>query len=434
MKLRRRFLPADVTGNVFRGMATLALGSSVGRFIGIASMPVLTRLYGPEDYGVLAVFSAMVFMLAPVLTLRYVMAVPLPRHDGTAINLMALSLALTVVITLLVTALLFAFADPILSSLSMTELAPWWWLVLLAMVGTSGYETLTAWATRRRGYRTIARTQVSQNLMGAAIKIGLGLLAIKPGGLLIGQMASQVGGIGTYLRHFRHDIRANARFVSLRRMKLVAGRYRGFPVYRLPSKFLLVYSVQAPVLFFSAIYGAGATGHLGLALAAMALPVTLVSQSLADAFFAELSTLDRRDIDTQWHIVVRVIKVVSAISVPVFLLLFFFAKPFSVVVFGEDWATTGVFLTALSPYIVVQLIANPVTKVLAVHEMHRVFLWINIQRALLISAVFLLAFWLDWPAIIAISVFSGVLFAHYVFCVVVTLKLLRNKMKNRSTG
>lgn len=82
------------SGGVFRGMMTLALGSSIGRVIGIASIPVLTRLYSPADFGVLAVFTALVAILAPLVTLRYALALPLPRHDGVAMNLLVLSTGL----------------------------------------------------------------------------------------------------------------------------------------------------------------------------------------------------------------------------------------------------------------------------------------------------------------------------------------------------
>lgn len=427
-QFRQRLLPADESGNVFRGMFTLALGSGIGRAIGVLSIPILTRIYTPDDYGVLSVFTALVFMLVPVLTLRYVIAVPLPKQEGTAMNLMVLSAVLMLASVLFFTLVLLFFAEPLLSLISMEALAPWWWLIVLGMLATACYEIMTAWGTRRRGYRTIARTQVVQSVVGALIKILLGVLALKPGGLLLGQVASQGGGVGTFVRSYHRDFRTYRRHVTRHRMWVLARRYRGFPLFRLPSKFLLIYATQAPLLYFAAVYGAGASGHLGLAFAAMALPVTLVSQSLANAFFAELSSLDRRDVQTQWRIAIRVIKVVSVISLPIFLFLFFLARPLSVLVFGPDWATTGAFITALSPYIVVQLISNPITKILAVHEKHGLFLWINGQRALLVTAVFLLAVPMQWPAITTIAVFSGVLFAHYVFSVLITLRMLKDKM------
>ena len=59
-KLSNRLF-AGPAGAIFRGMATIAFGSLIGRLIGIIVLPVLTRLYGPENFGVLAIFTAIVF-------------------------------------------------------------------------------------------------------------------------------------------------------------------------------------------------------------------------------------------------------------------------------------------------------------------------------------------------------------------------------------
>src|SRR5690606_11727504 len=92
-KLREKLLGGE-HGGLWRGTLTLLAGSGAGRIIAVLSMPVLTRLYGPEDFGVLALFTALTGMLVPVATLRYVLALPLPRKDGVAINLLALNLGL----------------------------------------------------------------------------------------------------------------------------------------------------------------------------------------------------------------------------------------------------------------------------------------------------------------------------------------------------
>ena len=89
-KLGKRLF-GGASGGVFRGMLVLATGSGIGKIIGIAAIPILTRIYAPEDFGVLAVFTALVTIHAPLVTLRYVLALPLPRHDGVAFNLLVLS-------------------------------------------------------------------------------------------------------------------------------------------------------------------------------------------------------------------------------------------------------------------------------------------------------------------------------------------------------
>ena len=82
-------LSGGSSGSVFKGMATLALGSGMAKIIGLLSIQVLTRIYSPEDFGLLSVFTAMLLILTPLMTLRYELAVPLPSRDGAAMTLMA---------------------------------------------------------------------------------------------------------------------------------------------------------------------------------------------------------------------------------------------------------------------------------------------------------------------------------------------------------
>ncbi|ARB45398.1 lipopolysaccharide biosynthesis protein [Alloalcanivorax xenomutans] len=248
--------------------------------IGIAAIPVLTRLYSPDDFGVLSVFSALIMILAPIITLRYVLAIPLPRHNGIAFNLLVLSFGLMVFVCIFVSVLLCFFGAQLLAPFSMQVLAPFWWLITLGLLATSGYEILTFWAMRRRDYRTIARTNIWQSFSGSLIKIILGLLALKPLGLLIGGVAEKGGGISVLLRRFFIEFKDNWKHLRWSRVRKVAWRHRGFPIYRVPSQFMLITATQSPLLFIAWQYNAEITGQFGLAMMALTLPLNLIGSSM----------------------------------------------------------------------------------------------------------------------------------------------------------
>ncbi len=69
----------------------LVLGNGAGKIAGIIAVPVLARLYSPGDFWVFAIFMLFVMVVSPLITLRYIVAIPLPRSDGVAINLFAVS-------------------------------------------------------------------------------------------------------------------------------------------------------------------------------------------------------------------------------------------------------------------------------------------------------------------------------------------------------
>src|SRR5690625_2019398 len=159
LKRKARQLFSGESGNVFRGMLTLFMGAGLARVVGIASIPILTRIYSPDDYGVLALYTSFVAVLAPILSLRYVQAIPLPKTDAMAFHLFALCFSLIVLGSVLCALLLLIFGETILSWFNMQLLMPWWWLIVLGALGTATYELFTLWATRKKQYKTIATTQ-----------------------------------------------------------------------------------------------------------------------------------------------------------------------------------------------------------------------------------------------------------------------------------
>ena len=53
----------------FRNVATLVSGSALAQLVGLACAPILTRLYTPEDFGLLGIFMAVSAVAATIATL-----------------------------------------------------------------------------------------------------------------------------------------------------------------------------------------------------------------------------------------------------------------------------------------------------------------------------------------------------------------------------
>lgn len=409
---------------VFRGMAILSLGSGLARGIGVGSIPLLTRLYSPEDFGVLAVFTAIVSLLAPILTLRYVLAMPLPRHDGVAINLMALSLLLMICITGVMTIALWHFAPLFLGLLSVESIAPWWWLILLGIVAAAGYELMTYWAMRVRNYKVIAFTNVWQSVIGSIVKIVLGLFSIQQVGLLFGHVVGNGGGVMVLWRRFADSFYTNWKYIRPSIMRKVAWRYRGFAFYRVPSQFLLVFSSQAPVLLVTLIYDSNTTGQLALALMAVTLPVALFGRTTAKAFYSEASRLGPKQPHAIRAMLFAVIKRLAAIAVAPALILMIFGDKLFPLVFGANWELAGVFSSNLALFIFFQFLQAPVAHVFYIFDKQRSLLVLNIQRTVLIVATFGIVYHLDWSPGSAILCYSLVLSMHYILSIIYAVRLI----------
>lgn len=416
--LLARFFDGGVP-RVFRGMATLATGSIAARAIGLVSIPILTRLYTPEDFGLFALFLAVIGILAPLLSLRFVIAIPLPRTNGMAMNVLMLSAMLSLAFTLAAAILLWVSGSTLLGWMGMEVLAPWWWLIALGLLGAAAYELLSTWANRRRAYRIMAQTQVMQRLMGSVVKIVLGLFAVTPLGLLLGQVVMESGGIGALLGRFKADFRDNIRHVRRHRLVLVARRYWGFFAYGLPAFALLVLSTKLPVIFFAGLFDLGDVGQFGLAYSVIALPTLVLATNLAKVLFAEVAALNRKDIAMQLSLMKRVVSVSAVLAVPGCVLVAIASIYLLPIILGSDWEDTGLYAALLSPIIVSQVISNPVTRLLLLHEMHRKNFYLNAQRFSAVIGAFFVSYKFEFSPMETVAVFSVLVSIHYIFAMLI---------------
>ncbi|MCQ4257594.1 lipopolysaccharide biosynthesis protein [Stutzerimonas stutzeri] len=417
-------LSGGSSGSVFKGMATLALGSGMAKIIGLLSIQVLTRIYSPEDFGLLSVFTAMLLILTPLMTLRYELAVPLPSRDGAAMTLMALSSALLVLMTFVVGTVLWLAGPTLLSLISMDAVIPYRGLLVIALFLTALYEVLQIWAVRRRAYPIIARTQLQQSVVGAVAKIGLGVAGLMPLGLLLGHVIGAGAGMMAVVRAFHGDVRHFWRHVTLHRARTMLRHYRGFPIYRLPAQLLQIFSSQSPLLLTAAIYDAGTTGQLGLALMTLALPMNLLGYTTSKAYYAEIASLGRKRPKEIRAVTHSVIKRLLALSIAPALVLLAFGEGLFALAFGAQWELAGQLAAILAIYLLFQFIHAPASHLLSLFERQRLLLMLNIQRTALTVACFTAAHFLDLPITSVVLLYSITLSAHYLFSLLMSLRVI----------
>lgn len=272
-------------------MATLAIGTGLAKIIGLLSIQILTRIYSPEHFGTLSVFTALLLILTPLMTLRYELAVPLPGTGGAAMTLMAVTTSVLLLMTIILGTLIWIAGPALLAWTSMQAITDYRALLVVALFLAGLHEMLQIWAVRRRAYPTIARSQLQQSIVGAIGKIGLGILGLMQAGLLVGHVMGASAGMLALFHALRIDLRRFGRQVTPRRGLIMQRHYRAFPVYRLPAQMLQIVASQSPLLLTAAIYDAGTTGQLGLALMTLALPMTLLGHTTSKAYYAEIASL-----------------------------------------------------------------------------------------------------------------------------------------------
>ncbi len=251
-------------GSFGQNVLVLTSGTVAAQVILVAASPVLTRIYTPEDFGMLAVFVAMLSLCVVVSSLRYEMAIPLPEEDDTAANLVVLSLFIASSMLVIVTIIIYTFRIPILRCVNASELRQYIWLFPLSLAGASGYQIFNYWAVRCKSFRTIAQTKLIQSVTQIITQLSLGVAGFTPSGLLIGDVVGRASGTGALVTLSLRQKYRDFKNISCRSLKEAALRYRRFPLYSSWSSLLNSASFRLPILLMASLFDGSVAGGVGV--------------------------------------------------------------------------------------------------------------------------------------------------------------------------
>jgi O-antigen/teichoic acid export membrane protein len=383
-----------------RGVSVLVGGTASAQVLLVLAAPLLTRLYSPEDFGLLAVYAGLLALVGVVSSLRYELAIPLPEDDREAANIAVLSLLLVAVSTLVSALLVLLFGDVIAGALGVPRLADYFWLLPVGVLLGGAYKVFNYWAVRTKRFTTIAGTTLRQALATIAIQLAafkLGVLA-----LLFGQVAGQ--SVGT--ARLGRPALATPPFkqVSWNGVGQAAGRYRRFPFFSTWEGLFNTAGLQLPPLMFAMIFGPVAAGLYSLANRVLSLPMSLVGTAIGQVFFSNAA--EARRTGELGPLVSRLHAKLAHIGLPPTLLLLLLGPDIFALVFGAEWRQAGEFARWMAPWLYLVFVSSPLSTLFAIMEHQRQGL--AFQVILLIARVLaiLIGAWTG-KLTITIMLFSG---------------------------
>jgi O-antigen/teichoic acid export membrane protein len=374
-----------------RSTGELLLGNLIAQIILVVSAPILTRLYAPEEYGVLGTYSALVMVLSVIATLRYELAILLPQQEEEAEQLTIMASALTVTMSLIIGVILWGIAvgvDPPW----LRPLRPYIGLLTLSILFYGLAQIFTHRMMRRQQFRLQMHSSWVQALTYVMIQLGGGMLRVGTAGLLVGQLAGQVVSalmLGRKL-HYRR--------IGYKHLFESVCRYKHLPIYNMPAALVYTLQTQLPILLAASLYTAKEAGWLVLGLRIVGTPVQMLSTSLGRVYISRAAELVRQSPETLQTLVLRTLKQLFLMAIAPTLLSAAAAPALFAWIFGSDWRPSGEYLQILSPMLLMNLLVFPLYHTLTVLNKSNLLLGIETLRIVLVF----LSFWL--PAVLGHSV------------------------------
>jgi O-antigen/teichoic acid export membrane protein len=397
-----------------RNVLTLMTGTTIAQAIPIAISPILTRVYSPQDFGLFALYMSVVSIMSVVVTGRYELAIMLPKKEEDAKSILHISLLITLLISVATLALVSLFNVQIASLLGNEDIADWLYFIPLSLLLVGFYQTFTYWINRRREYKKLSISRISQSTTTAGTNILMGLNNFQFFGLILGTILGQAVSLFILSKSMLSSKRSC--FFSFDWSALVhfLKKFKKFPLMDIPASLLNVSSQQSTYIFFNALFSSATAGQYFLVVKTLNIPLVVVSSSIRDVF-KERASYEYSHGKGLKQIYLSTLKKLVYISIIPFSIVAYFILDIFTFIFGQNWAIAGEFAQILMPMVFMRFVISPLTYIYFIVERQ----YINLGSQIILMLSTLLSFYIGY-------IYNDAFYTVYSLCILYFLIYLAN--------
>lgn len=409
-----------------KNVLTLMSGTAIAQAIPVAISPILTRIYTPEDFGVLALFTAIIAIFGAIVSGRYEMAIIIPKKDEDAINIVALSFIIVVFMTLLSLSFVLLFHDEMVLSLGNDEIGIWLYFVPVTLFFTGTFNILSYFSNRKKYYQDISNATIIKSIVLSIVQLSVGFVKSGATGLVSGHIISTIFSNTTLLKKITNDKLLLSK-IKLIKLIALAKKYKDFPKFQMPHAFFNGFSLGLPVYIFSSFFNLSVVGFYSLSTKIIFSPLMIISSSSARVYNQEVSVIYNQKGDSYLFTINILKSLLKKIFIP-FLLVVFFAPYIFGFVFGEIWREAGVYTQILSPWILLNILVSTVSFIPSlVNKQKKAFIVSIIHVCFVAMALLFGAYYEDiYMALILFVIVQSLILIYNILWMLNSLKVKKS--------
>ena len=361
---------SEFSKNVLKLSFSTVVASAVGRL----TLPIITNIFSISDLGKYQLLVSIITMIGVVASLRYDMAIILPKEDAVASIMFKLSFLVLVGVTLVTAAVFYFFRYPLLTLLNAVELVN---VALLIPAGVFFYgllEIIKYGLVRKKKFSEFALVRVYQVSTTQFSAIGFGwfypdffiLVGCYIFGLLIASFF--------YIKKSMIMIQEK----TAHSIKNLAIQYKKFPLVNSSIVFLNTLSLEIPVFFLAKYFSMEMVGLYMLANRISVIPMSLFGTSVTKVYFQKATDTFNHKPEQLLNVYKKTVQRLAGIGLVPFLSIFLFAPFFMKLIFGNEWQFSGVIIQILAIGMFMQFTTSPISTTFTIMNKQEIALYLTI--------------------------------------------------------
>ncbi len=374
-----------------KNFITLVGGNFFSQIISIAAIPIISRIYTPAQFGLFALFCAILNSMSNVGCLSYERAILLPKSEKDVFNVMLLSVFVLIAVCFILLIIVFFFNYELTVVFNNKNIGTWLYIVPVGVFINGLNSVVGLLRLRNKNFKLISVSKISRTVSSVSIKIGFGIIVLAHGGCLV--LGEIVGGISCFLtlikRPSPEKFKEFLNKTSMAGIKRVAFEYKKFPIYSSWGTFLNFSTQNSVVFVLSFIFTPAVVGYYGLCNRALRQPLMLISGAMQNVYFQK-SALQVNNGQCIFPYLGKLVFNLSLLALIPTIVLMVFGQYIFVFLFGKNWVVAGQYVQVMAPWFFFLFIASPAKIIFEVCQKQELRLIVNIVIAISrISSLFI---------------------------------------------
>ena len=358
-----------------KSVLALVGGTTLAQALSFLFSPIQTRLFSPEVFGELSVFTSITGIVGVIICLRYELAIVLPKDDDEGFALLKLSWLFAAIIAGISLIVFGLWGKCIYTLLNVTSFGRYWYYVPITLLLTGIIQSSNYWLIRKRQFTVLSYNKVLPVLIINLVSISLGFTGNRAlGARLFSILVGNIVNIVVLASVLVPDMKVK-REQQYRKRELVR-KYKNFLVYDIWGALIDNISWMIVPILMNSYYGSFAAGQYSIGLRVIQIPASLIGASIYQVF---LKNANEKKYKNELYVYTKsILKKLFLYIAPLIILLLIFGRNIFIYIFGNRWATAGLYTQILAPWAIVWFISSPISSIYTVLQKQNISLVISI--------------------------------------------------------
>tara|TARA_R110001592_G_scaffold312983_2_gene588400 strand:+ start:205 stop:1476 length:1272 start_codon:yes stop_codon:yes gene_type:complete len=332
-----------------RNAFTVVLGTSVAQVFPLAFYPVLSRLYSPEDFGLMALFMSVTAIMVIVSSGAIEQAILVCKDRIETELVIRLLLLRSIVVLLIIYFILIISINTIPFLFKFKEFEKWIIIALLTSFFTIIFNLYNEWCVKQKEFKSLAKNKIYNSSFTSLFKLLSKYCSFLSNGLIFGEL------IGKFLVSFisvKSMMNKGTNIFKDYNIALInraRKKFKQYPRYMMFDMLINTIGGSAHVYIIAAYFSATELGYLTLTLSLLTLPVSVISAGIKDVFRQKANDLFINEGSCR-KLYLDLLKPLLIGGLVFFGILYVIVPYIFPFVLGDEWVKSGLYAQYLIPF------------------------------------------------------------------------------------